>query len=401
MPNYNYVAISETGKQFKGAMNASNINDLEYKLHEIGLELISSKLAGKTSSMFSFSKSIAAKDIILLCTHFEQLDRAGVPVTESIEDLRDSGDNPKFRDLMQDIYESVKAGKLLSEAMAEHPKIFDDVFIGLISAGEKTGNLSQSFNYLSEHLKWSQEIRRKTKKAVRYPLFLMIILFGVTAVMMLFVIPKLSEFLLKQNFELPVYTRALIGFSDVFQSYWYYMILVPIIVYATNKVLIRVNDSYAYLIDSIILKVPYLGTTLLKIDVARFSQFFLITFKSGIDVIDCFDIVRRVVQNRVMKRTINEISQDVSDGNSISNALKNSKAFPSLVIRMFQIGESTGNMSKSLENVKYFYDKEVTDAVDSMVSIIQPILTLVMGGLLLWISLSVFGPLYASFSEIR
>ena len=117
MPNYTYVAISDTGKQFKGVMNANNTDDLEYKLGDIGLELISCKISGKTSSMFSLSRSISSKDIILLCTHFEQLDKAGVPVTESIEDLRDSGDNPKFRDLMQDIYESVKGGSLLSEAM--------------------------------------------------------------------------------------------------------------------------------------------------------------------------------------------------------------------------------------------------------------------------------------------
>lgn len=401
MPNYNYVAISENGKQFKGTMNANNTDDLEYKLNEIGLELITSKLAGKTSSFLSFSKTIDTKEIILLCTHFEQLDKAGVPITESIEDLRDSGDNPKFRDLMQDIYEAVKGGKLLSEAMNEHPKIFDDVFVGLISSGEKTGNLAQSFNYLSGHLKWSQDIKRKTAKAVRYPLFLMFVLFGMLSVMMLFVIPKLSEFLVKQDFALPMYTKALIGFSAFFQSYWYLILAIPIGLYITHKVFYKANYYYAYFMDSIALKLPYIGKTLLKIDVARFSQFFSITFKSGIDVIECFDIVARVVENRTVKQTINEISQDVSDGSSISSALKNSKAFPSLVVRMFQIGENTGNMTESLENVKYFYDREVSDAVESMVGIIQPALTLVMGGLLLWIALAVFGPLYSSFGNIK
>ena len=401
MANYSYVAISDTGKQFKGTMNANNADDLEYKLSEIGLEILSHKESGSASFSLSLSSSLTAKDLILLCTHFEQLDKAGIPVTQAIEDLRDSDDNPKFRDLMQDIYESVKAGKMLSEAMEEHPKIFDEVFVGLVKAGEKTGNLSQSFNYLAEHLKWSDEIKRKTKKAVRYPIFLLVVVFAVTAVMMVVVIPKLSDFLLKQNFDLPFYTKALISFSEVFKVYWQLMIITPIFLIFANKLFYKYNEKYAYVIDKIVLSIPFVGSTLLKIDVARFSQFFLITFKSGIDVMDCFDIVERVVSNRVMKETISDISREVSDGSSISSSLRNSKRFPNLVVRMFEVGERTGNMEDSLQNVKFFYDKEVNDTVDAMVGIIQPALTLIMGGLLLWISLSVFGPLYSSFSNIK
>ena len=401
MANYSYVAISDTGKQFKGSMNANNVSDLEYKLNEIGLELLTSKVAGSSRFSLSLSSTIKTKDLVLLCTHFEQLDKAGIPITQAIEDLRDSEDNQKFRDLMQDIYESVKSGNMLSEAMGEHPKVFDEVFVGLVQSGEKTGNLSQSFNYLADHLKWSDEIKRKTKKAVRYPLFLLVIVFIVTAVMMVVVIPKLSDFLLKQDFDLPFYTKALISFSDFFKLYWLFLITFPILLFFCNKLMYKFNEKYALFVDKLILLLPFVGKTMLKIDVARFSQFFLITFKSGIDVIDCFDIVERVVSNRVMKNTISEISQDVSDGNSISNSLRSSGRFPNLVIRMFEVGERTGNMEDSLTNVKFFYDKEVNDSVESMVGIIQPALTLIMGGLLLWISLSVFGPLYSSFSNIR
>ena len=358
MPSYTYLAVSDIGKQFKGSINANNIDDLEYKLSEIGLELISAKESG-SASFFTFSSKIKTKDLILLCTHFEQLDKAGVPISDSIEDLRDSADTASMRDLMQSIQDDVKSGKMLSEAFSMHPKIFDEVFVGLISSGEKTGKLYQAFGYLSEHLKWADDIKRKTKKAIRYPLFLMVVLFSVTAIMMLYVIPKLSDFLLNQNFDLPFYT------------------------------------------DKLILKLPFIGSALLKIDVARFTQFFLITFKSGIDIISCIDIVSRVVENKVIKQKLDEMAQDISDGSSISSAIKNTKQFPSLVVRMFEVGEQTGNMASSLENVKFFYDKEVNDAVDSLVGMIQPVLTLVMGGLLLWISLSVFGPLYSSFSNIR
>ena len=400
MENYTYKAINQKGKLVKGTIKAENYNDLDYKLQEIGLEIVNySKPTVSKLSLFT-SSSISTKDLILLCTHFEQLDSAGVPITEIISDLRDAQNNPVIRDLMQNILELVNTGKLLSEAMAEYPKIFDEVFVGLIASGEKTGNLSKSFNYLIHHLKWSSEISRKTKKAVRYPMFLLCVLFVVLSVMMTVVIPKLSEFLLQQNFNLPFYTKALIAFSQFFVIHWKLVIIIPIIVVIIHKIIIKFHKGYLYFIDSVILKLPFVGMTMLKLDISRFSQFFLITFQSGIEVLDCFAIVKKVVKNTVIKQVMDDVIEKISSGSSISISLSTTNIFPSLVIRMFEIGEKTGNMEKSLSNIKFFYDNEVNDAVDALVGIIQPALTLIMGGLLLWISLSVFGPLYSSFGKI-
>ncbi|MDC0857117.1 type II secretion system F family protein [Rickettsiales bacterium] len=399
MASYSYIAVSKDGKQFKGNMNANGLTDLQYKLSDIGLELIT---ANETSGgFFNFKRTISVKDLILLCTHFEQLDKAGVSIIESIEDLIDSASNTVMRNLVQDIYDDVKSGKMLSQAMSNHPETFDEVFIGLISAGEKTGKLHQSFGYLSDHLKWSDDIKRKTKKAVKYPVFLMIVLFVVTAIMMLFVIPKLSDFLLNQNFDLPFYTVALIASSEFFKENWAVMIFTPFIIYFFHRLFKYFFETYAYITDKIMLSIPFVGKALLKIDIARFTQFFLITYKSGIDIISCLKVVEKVVKNRVVKNTLREITQEISDGSTMSLALKNSQQFPSLVVRMFRVGEQTGNMTESLENIKFFYDKEVNDSVDALIGLIQPVLTLVMGGLLLWISLSVFGPLYSSFSTIQ
>lgn len=400
MPQFLYVAINDEGKEVKGSITASSEEELEYKLNDIDLELISSRKKGKTS--FSFlSQRITTKDLILLCTHFEQLDKAGVPILQVIEDLRDATDNIALRDLTQDLYESVKSGKLLSEAMAEHPKVFDNVFVGLLAAGEKTGNLHQSFSYLTHHLKWNSEIKKKTKKAIRYPLFLLLVMFGVTSIMMIFVIPKLTDFLLQQDFDLPFYTVLLINMSDFFKDNWLILLLTPIILTILHKVFYKFNEDYAFFYDTIKLKFPLVGKTALKIDVARFSQFFLITYRSGIDVISCFNIVKKVVSNRRIRVSIDDIITEVSEGSSISKALKNSRQFPNLVIRMFEVGEQTGNMTASLENVKFFYDAEVNDSVEMLIGVIKPILTIMMGGMLLWITMSVFGPLYSSFGNIQ
>jgi type IV pilus assembly protein PilC len=399
MGSYSYIAVSKDGQQIKGNMNANGVSDLQYKLSDIGLELITANES--SGGFFNFKRTISVKDLILLCTHFEQLDKAGVSIIESIEDLIDSASNTVMRNLVQDIYDDVKSGKMLSQAMSNHPETFDEVFVGLIAAGEKTGKLHQSFAYLSDHLKWSDDIKRKTKKAIKYPIFLMVVLFVVTAIMMLFVIPKLSDFLLNQNFDLPFYTRALIASSEFFKENWITMILSPLFLYFIHKLFKHFFDAYAYYTDKLMLSIPFIGKALLKIDIARFTQFFLITYKSGIDIIACLKVVEKVVKNRVVKTTLIEVTQEISDGSTMSLALKNSRQFPSLVVRMFRVGEQTGNMTESLENIKFFYDKEVNDSVDALIGLIQPVLTLVMGGLLLWISLSVFGPLYSSFSTIK
>ena len=229
----------------------------------------------------------------------------------------------------------------------------------------------------------------------------MLYAFGLTAVMMIFVIPKLSEFLIGQNFDLPFYTMALINLSEFFTNNWVMLVTFPFVATFIHKLLKYFFEIYAYYFDMFMLKILFIGKVLLKIDIARFTQFFLITYKSGIDIIACLEVVQKVVKNRVIKKTnLMEITQEISDGTTMSKALKNSNYFPSLVVRMFRVGEQTGNMTESLENIKFFYDKEVNDSVGSLVGVIQPTLTLVMGGLLLWISLSVFGPLYSSFSQI-
>lgn len=398
MPLYNYYALNEKGRTVKGMMSASNEVDLEARLKDIALDLTFSKEASKTGAIFS--RSIAIKDLILLCVQMEQLERAGVPILDAISDVRDTTDVPKMKNLMSEIYESVKGGKLLSEAMAEHPTVFSTVFTGLVAAGEKTGNMAEIFSHLGRHLKWTNDIRRKVKKATYYPMFMGVMMFAVIAMMMLFVIPKLSDFLLKQGFDLPAYTHALISFSQFFEQYWYAILLVPILFFIVNKVGYRLSDGYAFFMDSLKLRIPVIGSTIRKIELSRFTHFFAITFRSGIGILDCLDIAQKVVHNRVMRQDISAVRKAVSEGSSMTKALTNSNQFPSLVTRMFKVGEESGNLDQALENINFFYDREVNDAVNNMIGIIQPMLTIVLGGIMLWVSIAVFGPLYGSFEQM-
>jgi type IV pilus assembly protein PilC len=396
---YTYVAINTAGDTVKGKMVAVNELDLEERLKGLGLDLIRYRMV--KSARVSFFGRIKARDLIILCIHLEQLERAGVPLLDAIADLRDTTDAPRLRDLLSDVYELVKSGNVLSKALAKYPKVFDNVFIGLVKAGEETGQLADSFMHLANHIKWNEELRRKVKKAIRYPIGLLFLMAGVMTVMMLFVVPQISEFLLSQGFDLPLHTRALIATSEAFVSHWYLIFGIPVFIFMVGAVAYRTSESFAYAIDKMMLRFPLIGQIIIKANLARFTHFFTVTFVSGIDILVCLETAKDVVGNRVLKEAINDVRQNVADGNSLTLALTATGRFPNLVLRMFKVGEESGNMEQALKNVNYFYDREVNDSVESIVGVIQPALTLLMGLLLLWITAAVFGPLYDSFSKME
>ncbi len=399
MAIYSYKALSPEGKVIKGKISARNEQELEAKLKQSSLDLVSSEEL--KSGGVSFFNKVSLQDLILICVHLHQLEKAGVPILDSIGDLRDDSDSQAVRNVMMDIYDSLKSGKLLSVAMGEHPKVFDNIFISLVSAGEKTGSFAQIFGHLEHHLKWILGIKSKIKKATMYPVFLFFLLIGVIMIMMVYVIPKLTIFLLSQNIPLPFYTRALIATSNFIVDYWYIVVFGPVVLYSLLKLLCWKSLAIAYQIHSLVLKIPYAGVVIRKFEISRFCHFFSLTYKSGMGVLECLTIAGSVVQNLVLKESVETAKNAVSEGQKITGALKATGQFPSLVIRMFRVGENSGNLDHSLENVNHFYDQEVDEAVNSIVTFLQPALTLVMGAILAWITISVFGPVYSSFSNIR
>jgi type IV pilus assembly protein PilC len=401
MPSYKYSAINDKGNTIRGTVVAENEMDLEGRLKDLGLDLISAREVKSRSKNSGKNAKVKNKDLIIMCMHLEQLDRAGVPLHDSIADVRDSTESAKLKDVLTGVYESVKTGAVFSQALAAYPRVFNEVFVGLVAAGEKTGNLSMSFTHLGEHLKWTDNLRRKVKKATRYPIVLLVVLTGVITALMMFTVPKMIEFIISQGFEIPIHTKALIAVSHAFAGYWYLIIGMPVGIIFMLMLLYRINEAFAYRVDALTLKMPLIGPVVRKIDMARFTHFFAVMFNSGIDVIESLEAARGVVHNRVLKESITLVINNVSDGNSITSSLRLSQQFPNLVVRMFKVGEDSGNLNEALENINFFYNREVNDSVEGLVGAIQPILTVVMGILIFWIIAAVFGPLYQSFSKMK
>ena len=398
MQRFHYKAINDNGRYVSGVLSAENQAELLTLVRETGCELISYKIEKQGAK--HFVGKVQAKDLIAIFVHLEQFDRAGVSIVDSLNDLKNTTDSPKISNLMTEMYEAIKNGSLFSESLAKHRDIFNSVYIGLIQNGEKTGNLSEAFKSITDDLKWTMDLKRKTRKAIAGPVFGLIVMFIVLGVMTTVVVPKVTGFLRTQELSLPTMTVALIGFSSFLQNYWYLIILFGIATWGAIKLAER-SPEMAVRIDDLKLKIPLFGPIMTKIDLAKFCQFFAITFKGGLGVLECLDAASSVVKNRAIKRSVIIVKQQVSDGQSLAKAIALAGYFPNLVVSMFKIGEESGNMESSLRNVKFFYDREISDSIDRIVGMIQPTLTIVMGGMIMWITLAVFGPIYGSFSQVH
>ncbi len=398
MKHFRYKVINENGRYVSGRMSAENPSDLATILRSTGLELVSFK--EEKQKTYGFFNKIKTRDLIAVFIHLEQLERAGVSIIDSINDLKETADSERIKNLMAEIYEAIKNGSLFSESLSKHPDVFNPIHVGLISMGEKTGNLATSFGSIIEDLKWNMDIKRKTKKATTGPLFGIFMMCVVLGIMTTVVVPKVTGFIIAQGLTLPIMTIALIGFSDFIKNNWYFIIFsVPLIMILTK--LLAKNPEIAIKIDDLKLKIPIIGPIISKIDAAKFCQFFAMTFKSGLGVIECLEASSSVIKNKAMKKSIIVVKQQVTDGQSLAKAIALTGYFPNLVIRMFKIGEESGNMETALQNIKFFYDREINDSIDKLVGMIQPSLTIVMGGMIAWITIAVFGPIYGSFSKLK
>lgn len=344
---------------------------------------------------------IKIRELIQLFMHLEQMQSAGVPLLEALADIRDATDNDYLRDVMTEIYRDVSDGSALSEAMAKHPKTFNNLYISLIASSEETGDMSAAYLQLVKYLKWVDQMQSKVRKATRYPIVVLVVVLLTITVMMAYVVPQIVGFLKNLDQEIPFYTQALIATSDFFMVYWWAVILFPIVLIGSILTLRNLSDEFAYWIDYLMLNAPVVGSLIRKINIARFSQTFGALFSSGMDIIGALKSSRNTVKNRALIEALESVEEQIKAGNPLSDAMNACGEFPSLVIRMVRVGEESGNLTVVLDQVSEFYTNDVDEEVQGMIAMIEPSLTLLLGGMILWIAAGVFGPIYSSFENIE
>jgi type IV pilus assembly protein PilC len=399
MALYSYRAINDQGKTSKGMQDAANVVDLELRLKRGGLDLIDVKEdSGKTVSRHN---KIKRPELITFFFNLEQLTRAGVPLLESLADLRDTMNDHHFRKVIASLVEAIEGGKNLSQAMEQHPGAFDKIFISLVHAGEESGRLPEIFLHITESLKWQDEMASHTKTIMLYPALVGTVVVAIAFFLMIYLVPQLAGFIKGMGQEIPVQTRILLAASAFFVDYWYVLIALPVILLITSRRIIASSPEMQFKFDNLKLNLWVTGPILRKIILARFANTFAMMYGSGISILACIANSRDVVNNRAIAKSLDNVTREIESGKNLTQSFQHTGMFPPLVIRMLKVGEATGSLDRALLNVSYFYDRDVKDSIKKMQVMIEPAMTIILGALLGWVMLSVLSPIYDLIGKVQ
>ena len=399
MSSFAYRAVDPSGRVVRGQLAAVTEVDLDSRLLQIGLQLITCRKVGARRGHQAGVK-VSRRELINFCFHLGQAHKAGLPILEALEDLRESTGDDAFRSVLASLGLGVESGKSLSEAMAVFPATFDEVFVSLIRAGELSGELSTVLAKMTETLKWQDELVAQTKKLTLYPAFVGAVVMGVVFFLMIYVVPQMSEFLKNMGQEMPLNTRALLATSRFVTAYWYLLLAAPAAAFAVIRYLVTHDPRIRRIFDGFKLRMWIVGPILEKLVMSRFVTYFQIMYASGIPIIDALKTSRDLAGNAVVADALERVSDFVSQGNSLSAGVEKAKLFPKLVVRMIRMGEDIGQLEEALVNVTYFYSREVEESVDRLQSLIEPAMTVILGLILGWVMMSVLGPIYDTISKI-
>lgn len=401
MPSYRYKAVEKSGRQALGGMEAVNEADLELRLKRMGLDLIAASEVDRRTSILAGAARISRQDLINFCFDMEQMGRAGIPIIDGLRDLRDTIENKRFREVLTVMAEDMDSGKTLSQCLAAQPETFDRVFVSLIRAGEQTGRVPEVFKNLSDSLKWQDELASQTKKLLIYPVMVLIVVSGVILFLLTFLVPQVTTLLKTMNVALPPQTKVLIALSGFVKGWWPLLLALPVVAVAGTSLAVRRSNRIAYLFDYAKLHVPFIGPILQKIILARFASFFALMYESGVTVLESLKTSEDIAGNRYVAEGLARAGQQITAGQTLTEAFRDLGFLPALVIRMLRVGESTGALDIALRNVNYFYTRDVRESVDKALKLLEPTLTMVLGVVMALILWSVLSPVYDILGKLK
>ena len=340
-------------------------------------------------------------ELLSFYTLMRQLLKAGIPLVQSLEKIFEHVGNATIGDVSVSLRAKIGNGLSLSEAMKEHPKIFPELDAALVMAAEETGDLASVFEQLSEKVEWLIALRRNIRKALIYPAIVLSLTVAFIIVMMGYTVPEIVGFLKSQDMELPLYTTALISTSEFVRGYWWMILGGVFTIVLSIVALYRASESFRYRIDQLSLGIPGVGEFLRKVDIARFVYTLATLYKREYHLLDGVVVSSRVVRNRVIRSAVETAAVNLRDGDELSYAFAKTGEFSHITICMLGVGAESGRLDQTLTQLSDIYDKDVEDAVKNLIAMIEPVMTVVLGGMILWVAVAVFGPVYASFENMQ
>ncbi len=397
MPFYVVKAIDTAGREVKRTVEADNEVQLLSFLEFLNLTPLKiskrPEFIGKVAKFLHLRK-IKRKDLIDLFENLHLLAQSGVPLSVGIWELADDMDNPAIKDMLYDVSYGIQSGLSLSSAMKKYERILGSIAISLISIGEETGGLDRVFKDISEHYRRIEDFISKTKQALIYPAFVLISITTALIFWLVYVLPKIAQLFSDLNVELPTITVIVIKVSKFVQNYILFIMGALIIFILLFLFLRRKNERFRYVTDKLFLRIPIISTILYTFNYAFFSEYMRLMISAGISLYDTLQTLEDTFNNRVFKRAMEFIKEHISAGGSISEGMRKTGIFPSLMIRMITVGEETGGLDDQLDYLARYYYNKLDYITQNIAKIIEPIIIITVGLFMATIMISLLLPIY-------
>ena len=395
MQKYKYQAIDINKKKFTGSFLAENEESLKAQLAAQGLFLVSAKPVSDKSpqaSFFSTSTKVKLTEITNFCRQFSILINSGISIVESLEILKNQPYSQLFKSILDVVHEDVKAGLLLSEALDKHEKVFPEFFRSMTYVGEMSGSLDSVLSDLANYYELDDKIKRQIKGAMTSPIVLLLLVVGIIVLMFCFVVPTFKEALANLNVEMPAITLMIFNMSQFFLDYWYIMLAVVVLLVLLIKVYIG-TESGRYNFDTFKLKAPIIKPITINTVASRFTHGFSLLITSGMDLVDAMKVMVKVFGNKNIEEKFAKATDDVQRGASLTVALNTYQIFPDMLIQMVAVGEKTGQLDEVLQRSCNYYDEQLSIALNSITTVIQPILLVVAGSVIGIMFMAIYSPI--------
>ncbi|MFH0888931.1 MAG: type II secretion system F family protein [Planctomycetota bacterium] len=397
MKEFKYVAKGTDGKQIKGTQNAINRIEATNELRRRGMAIVSIEEVSKAKGFNLFkmtpAKKASTEDLVLFTRQLSTMISAGIPLLECLEVLHEQMDKPGFKLVLSEVIEKIRGGSDFSDAISTYPKAFVKIYINMIKAGEASGQLDVILGRLAEFLENSQALKREIKSAMTYPVISLSLIIMIVIGMMVFLIPQFETIFKGLGISLPLPTRIILGVSKVMTGYWF--IWVPgLFGFIFGLITITKTRIGSYYFDWLMLRLPVFGDLFNKVAISRFSRTFSTLIKSGVPILGALEIVAATSGNQIIEEAINHAKENVRKGETLSEPLSKTKVFPPMVTRMIGIGEKSGALEALLEKISEFYDSQVKAAVESLTSMIEPLMIGLMGVIVGGIVIAIMMPIF-------
>ena len=401
MAQFSYTAMTSDGKKKTGKVEAKSKEVAVANLKAEGLTVTKIEAGGGSGlkGILSFGQKVKTRDFAIFCRQFTSIVRAGVSIVDAFQMLGDQTQNAALKNAIEQTHSDISKGDTLATAMKKRGGVFPNMLTNMVEAGEASGSLDVAFERMSIQFEKDAKLESAVRKALIYPIVLIVVMVGVVFAMMLFVIPRFVGMFDEIGGELPAVTKALMNVSDFFVHYWWLMLIIVGAIVAGYKTFYATQNGKE-LIDRIKLRIPVFGGIQIKSACAKLGRTLCTLLGAGVPMVDALDITARSMDNEMYRKAMKDAKDQVTRGVALSRPLKTSGLFPPMVIHMVSIGEETGNIEQMLENVAGYYEDDVQAATESMMALMEPAIIIVMAGVVGFLVIAMLSPMFSLYENL-